>query len=87
MKTVQIIESILKTDSSVSESVVAKIIALLTGREEKPAELLTQKEVAKLFLVSRITVWKWEKEGKIKSILINGIKRFKTKEIEKLMEV
>jgi hypothetical protein len=42
---------------------------------------LDQKAVAKLYGVSTVSIWQWEKNGFIKSYRIGNLKRFKYTEI------
>ena len=51
---------------------------------EKPKdeeELLTQQEVADFYKVSKPTIIKWQKDGKIKAYSINNERRYKKSEL------
>ena len=48
-------------------------------------DLLTAKEVIQLFRISRPTLYRKEKAGKIKSVDILGVKRFEKQEILKIL--
>jgi excisionase family DNA binding protein len=51
-------------------------------------KLYTVKEIAKILSVSRNTIWRWVREGKLKSIkLSNGATRFTEKDIQEFMGV
>jgi excisionase family DNA binding protein len=51
-------------------------------------KLYTVKEVAKILSVSQNTIWRWVREGKLKSIkLSNGATRFTEKDIQEFMGV
>lgn len=48
-------------------------------------EYLTFKEVGVIFGVSRVTVNRWEQQGKITKKYISGLPRFESKEIQTLL--
>ena len=51
-------------------------------------KLYTVKEVAEILSVSQNTIWRWVREGKLKSIkLSNGATRFTEKDIQEFMGV
>lgn len=45
---------------------------------------LTTKQLADKLQVNRTTLWRWEKQGKIKSIKAGGVRRYPPDTIEKL---
>lgn len=51
-----------------------KALALIPVAE---TDLLTAQEFAKMLKKSMPTIWRWEKEGKIKPIIIAGTKYYK----------
>ena len=86
MKLVNVITSILSQDKSVSQEQISKVLDILEGKSsEAKKEYYSQKELCSLLGVSRVTLWKWKKAGKIKPKNINGIERYKLSDIEKLM--
>jgi len=48
-------------------------------------DYLTPTEVAKLLKVTRLTVYRWIKEGKLKALKIEGIVRIKGKDLEEFV--
>jgi hypothetical protein len=49
-------------------------------------DFLSIKEVGQLFSISRVTVDRWCQQKKLKKIYINGVPRFDTKELKKLLK-
>ena len=62
-----------------------KINAIVKTNPEPPQSLeerfLDTKQVAELFGVSTVSIWKWEKEQFLKSYRIGNLKRFKYTEL------
>lgn len=61
-----------------------EIISGVIKALEKPKdeeELLTQQEVADFYKVSKPTIIKWQKDGKIKAYSINNERRYKKSEL------
>lgn len=57
------------------------------GQEPKQDELITSKEVQKLFNITPVTLWKWNKRGYLNPIKIGGKKLYyKRADVEKLQE-
>ena len=51
------------------------------------SELMTAKEVADYFRVSRVTVWRWCKEGTIPAFRIGRCWRIRRDKLEELEEI
>ena len=68
--------SILQTQSQILE-------ALQNQKHEQPSgkEVLNTQEASEFLSVNRTTLWKWEKDGKVKSYGIAGRKFFKRSEL------
>ncbi|MEZ4901845.1 MAG: hypothetical protein R2822_08835 [Spirosomataceae bacterium] len=47
----------------------------------EPDRYIDQKEVAKIFGVSGVSVWSWERAGLLKAYRIGNLKRFKYSEV------
>ena len=45
-------------------------------------KILSSKEICRLFGISESSLRDWEKKGHLKSVLINGIKKFSTQEVD-----
>lgn len=48
------------------------------------SKYLTEKQLAEQLQVNRTTLWRWEKQGKIKSVKAGRVKRYAPDTIEKL---
>lgn len=72
----QALASILQTQSQILE-------ALKNQKYEQPIgkEVLTVAEASEFLGINRTTLWKWEKELKVKSYAIEGRKFFKRSEL------
>lgn len=46
--------------------------------------MLKVKTAAEIFSVSTRTIWRWIKDGKIKSVRVNGLVRIPEEEIQRL---
>ena len=49
-------------------------------------DLLTVKDVIKIFQVSHQTIYRWMKSGKLRSYKIEGMRRFKKEDVENLFQ-
>jgi excisionase family DNA binding protein len=58
----------------------AKLIDLLSSRKE-PEELLTPDEAAALLKISKPTLWRWGKSGKLRIYGLGGARYFRKTEI------
>ena len=54
--------------------------------KKKEEELLTSKEVMEILRISKSTLLRYEKVGKIPFIRIGRMKRYKKKDIQKIIE-
>jgi len=74
--------------NEISESILKKIAPLINNLPpiQSNMDLLTRKEVSKLFGVSLVTLNAWNKSGKIIGYKINTRVRYKRSEIEKSLE-
>lgn len=68
--------SILQTQSQILEALKNHKPEQVTGKE-----VLTVAEASEFLGVNRTTLWKWEKECKVKSYAIEGRKFFKRSEL------
>ena len=59
---------------------------LLEQRENKPETYLTADETAKRLGVDRSTLWRWNKEGYLRSIKIGCKVRYKLSDVERLQK-
>ena len=59
---------------------------LLEQRENKPETYLTAEETAKRLGVDRSTLWRWNKEGYLRSIKIGSKVRYKLSDVERLQK-
>lgn len=55
----------------------SKLDKVLLEREKPDAELLTLGEYAKAVKRSKQTILKWEKENKVKPVLVAGVKYYR----------
>ena len=60
-------------------------IIRLQSRNATANDLLTIDEVAKLLKVSKMTLWRWSKSGRLKKIDIGGVPRYRRSDIENLL--
>lgn len=68
--------SILKTQAQILKALENHQPPQLAGKE-----ILTVAEASEFLGVNRSTLWKWEKESKVKSYAIDGRKFFKRSEL------
>lgn len=62
---------------------------ILVDIQDKPTntpELLTCKQVAEKLSVDPSTLWRWDKKGYLKSIIVGGLRRYRTKDINEILE-
>ena len=64
----------------------AKSIAMLEAEAAATSDqLLTIDEAAKLLSVSKMTLYRWDKNGYLKKVEIGGKRRYRLSDIEKLV--
>ena len=64
---------------------------ILAGIQDTPTpantpELLTCKQVAEKLSVDPSTLWRWDKKGYLKSIIVGGLRRYRTQDINEILE-
>lgn len=47
--------------------------------------LLTTDQVCKLLSVTSVTIWRWGKQGYLKSIRVGGLNRFRRSDIDRIL--
>ena len=60
-------------------------IIRLQSRNATANYLLTIDEVAALLKVSKMTLWRWSKSGRLKKVDIGGVPRYRRSDIENLL--
>ena len=60
-------------------------IIRLQSRNATANDLLTIVDVAKLLKVSKMTLWRWSKSGRLKKVDIGGVPRYRRSDIENLL--
>ncbi len=60
-------------------------IVVTQSQKNAEKELLTIDEVAGILKVSKMTLWRWCKSGRLKKIDIGGVPRYRRSDIEKLL--
>ena len=60
-------------------------IARLQSKKAVENDLLTIDEVAALLKVSKMTLWRWSKSGRLKKVDIGGVPRYRRSDIENLL--
>lgn len=60
-------------------------IVSLQSRKAAENELLTIDEVVALLKVSKMTLWRWSKSGRLKKVVIGGVPRYRRSDIENLL--
>jgi len=74
-QTVELIQTILKNDDSISNEAVEKIQLALTGKPEPvKQQYFNLKELCAIYGISRGTGYQLIKKGIIKPIVLNGVK-------------
>ena len=58
----------------------------LSNPQENNEELLNRKEVCELLRISEVTLWNWEKEGRIRSYKVNSRNYYKRSDIESALK-
>lgn len=76
-KTIQFIQV---TPEHLTEMIAKGVLAIMNPQKEQE-ELLTQTEVAAFYRVSKPTIIKWQKEGKINAYAIDSERRYKKSEL------
>lgn len=82
----------ISTDSlikKISDQVTENVLQLLETNKPAPEqdEFLTPKETAEMLRISLVTLWRWEKQGKVKCYGIGGRRLYKKSEVvESLIE-
>ncbi len=79
-----ILDTVLKTDSTVSDHQRESVVAILNGKTPPTQPLLlNQSQVAQTFGTSRQTVWAMAKNGALHPIkLTSGLLRYRREEVE-----
>lgn len=60
-------------------------ISRLQSKQAVENDLLTIDEVAALLKVSKMTLWRWSKSGRLKKVDIGGVPRYRRSDIENLL--
>lgn len=60
-------------------------ISRLQSKKAVENDLLTIDEVVALLKVSKMTLWRWSKSGRLKKIDIGGVPRYRRSDIENLL--
>ena len=60
-------------------------IIRLQSRNATANDLLTIDEVVALLKVSKMTLWRWSKSGRLKKVDIGGVPRYRRSDIENLL--
>ncbi len=60
-------------------------IARLQSKKAVENDLLTIDEVAAFLKVSKMTLWRWSKSGRLKKVDIGGVPRYRRSDIENLL--
>ena len=60
-------------------------IARLQSKKAVENDLLTIDEVAAFLKVSKMTLWRWSKSGRLKKVDIGGVPRYRRSDIEILL--
>lgn len=60
-------------------------IISLQSRNATANDLLTIDEVAAILKVSKMTLWRWSKNGRLKKVDIGGVPRYRRSDIENLL--
>lgn len=63
----------------------ADIARLQLKRADLTKELLTTDEVVSMLKVSKMTLWRWDKNGLLTKINVGGVRRYKRSEVEELI--
>jgi excisionase family DNA binding protein len=77
METLQFIQM---NPKDFKNEIINGILEIMAKPKEEEV-LLTQKEVADFYRVSKATIIKWQKEGKIKAYSIDNERRYKKSEL------
>ena len=71
----------IQIDPKEFQSEIIKGVIQALGNPKEEEILMTQQEVADFYKVSKATVIKWQKEGKIKAYSISNERRYKKSEL------
>lgn len=74
------IQFIQVTPEHLTDMIAKGVLAIMNPSKEQE-ELLTQAEVAAFYRVSKPTIIKWQKDGKIKAYAIDSERRYKKSEL------
>lgn len=59
-----------------------KTISPVQTQRAKTETLLTRKETAELLKVTPVTLWQWDRTGKLKALRLNSRVRYRMKDVE-----
>ena len=70
-----------------AHQLIHSTMEILSHQSKKAAahELLTIDEVVALLKVSKMTLWRWSKSGRLKKVDIGGVPRYRRSDIENLL--
>ena len=60
-------------------------VSRLQSKKAVENDLLTIDEVVALLKVSKMTLWRWSKSGRLKKVDIGGVPRYRRSDIENLL--
>lgn len=74
-------------ETLITQTLGEKLKSLLPPQntDTKQRELLTRKETAELLQVSPVTLWQWDKDGKLKAVRLNSRVRYRIQDIEQFI--
>lgn len=84
-------ESLVLTNPERLQEIISQAIEshldLATPKQtsEPSKNLLTRKETCELLQVSPVTLWQWDKDGKLKAVRLNSRVRYRMQDIEQFM--
>ena len=61
-------------------------VSRLQSKKAVENDLLTIDEVVALLKVSKMTLWRWSKSGRLKKVDIGGVPRYRRSDIEILLK-
>jgi len=70
-----------------AHQLIHSTMEIVSNQSKKVAanELLTIDEVVASLKVSKMTLWRWDKSGRLKKLVIGGVPRYRRSDIENLL--
>jgi excisionase family DNA binding protein len=82
-------ETILQVSQSDLKTILSEAVEEILNHKKQSKQsdkLLTVEETAEIFKVSKVTLWRWQKDGTLMPIRIGGKTRYRESDIQRLIK-